>query len=85
MANEPLFTAPVRRALVEPMQVMGIDREVALSIGLFWLIGVFEWSALSATAVALALGGLARLAYAVDPDFLEVAAREAAYRSHYDV
>jgi type IV secretory pathway TrbD component len=83
--SDHLFTVPVRRALVEPMHVMGMDREVALSIGLFWMIGVFEWSALSATAVALALFGLARLAYALDPDFLEVAVREAAYRSHYDV
>jgi type IV secretory pathway TrbD component len=42
-------------------------------------------AALSATVVALVLAGLARLAYAFDPDFLEVVMREAAYRGHYDV
>ncbi len=85
MDSEPQLAVPIRRALVEPMHIMGMDREVAILIGLFWLIGIFEWSALSATVVALFLAGLARVAYAVDPDFLEVIIRDAAYKGHYDV
>ena len=79
------LAVPVRRALVEPMHVMGMDREIAILLGLFWIIGLFEWSALSATAVALVVTGLARVAYALDPDFLEVIIRDAAYKGHYDV
>ena len=33
----------------------------------------------------LVVTGLARVAYALDPDFLEVIIRDAAYKGHYDV
>jgi type IV secretory pathway TrbD component len=86
LSSVPGFTAPVHRALVEPILLAGAPRSVAIvngtlaaAVGLglrLWIAGVVLW---------LIGHGLAVWAARRDPDFVEVARRHVRLPSHFVV